>query len=34
MAVNEAKRNKASGLDGIPVDVLKNDWDFIFTHFI
>ena len=34
MAVNEAKRNKASGLDGIPVDVLKNDSAISFLHIL
>ena len=33
-AVNEAKRNKASGLDGIPVDVLKNDSAISFLHIL
>ena len=31
-AVTEAKRNKASGLDGIPADVLKNDRATSFLH--
>ena len=31
-AVTEAKRNKASGLDGIPADVLKNDRAISFLH--
>ena len=32
-AVQNAKRNKACGLDGIPANVLKLVFDFIFTCF-